>query len=195
MAFKYNLPIPLVVIVLLAAALGALVFFHSPPDEDLLRQAVDAYVATLGPVKQREQHGAVVDIIAGDHNRLIYALFEKKDGKWVYSKNLAEEFTAAMKDSEVQLAVKQHLTEKIGQRFQTNVTLSENLQTFRIDLARDVSSDELLGSCSVDFSYPKVGDNPQRSGLYVETFEWKDGKWRSRGPGSLYDAVPGARRP
>jgi len=146
-------------------------------------------------VKQREQHGPIADIIAGDNNRLIYALFEKKDGKWAYSRNLAEEFTATMKDLEVQLAVRNHLAEKVGQRFQSSVTLSEKLQTFRTDLGRDVATDELLGTCSVDFSYPKVGDNPQRTGLYVETFEWKDGKWRSRGPGSLYDSLPGARHP
>jgi len=194
-AFKYNLPLPVVVIVLLAGALGALVFFHTPPDEDLLRQAVQAYVATLGPVKQMEQHGPVADIIVGDNNRLIYALFEKKDGKWVYSRNLAEEFSAAMKDPDVQHIVVRHLGEKVSQRFQSSVTFNEKLQTFRYDLARDVADDDLVGTCSVDFAYPRVGDTPQRTGLYVETFEWKDGKWQSRGPGSLYDALPGARNP
>jgi hypothetical protein len=136
-----------------------------------------------------EQHGTVADIIAGDSNRLIYALFEKKDGKWSYSKNLAEEFSAAMKDPDVQVVVIRHLGEKVSLRFQSAVTFSKELQRFRYDLGRDVGSGELLGSCSVDFKYPKIGDNPQRGGLYVETFEWKDGKWQSRGPGSLYDSA------
>jgi hypothetical protein len=188
-AYKHNIPLPALVAALIAAALAGLVLFHTPPDEDLLRQAVDAYLATLGPVKQMEQHGTVADIIAGDNNRLIYALFEKKDGRWSYSKNLAEEFSSAMKDPEVQATVIRHLGEKVSTRFQSSVTFSKELQTFRYDLGRDVGSGDLLGTCSLDFKYPKVGDNPQRGGLYVETFEWKDGKWRSRGPGSLYDSV------
>lgn len=189
MAFKHNIPVPVAVFALVAAALGGLVLFHTPPDEDLLRQAIDAYVATLGPVKEKQVHGTVVDLIAGDNNRLIYALFEKKDGKWAYSKNLADEFAQAMKAPEVQTGVVRNLGQKVSQRFQSSVTFSENLRDFKYELARDVASGELLGSCSVKFAYPKVGDAPQRGGLYVETFEWKDGRWQSRGPGSLYDAV------
>ncbi|HLY07962.1 MAG TPA: hypothetical protein VKW04_01530 [Planctomycetota bacterium] len=189
MAFKHNLPLPALVFALIAAVLAGLVLFHTPPDEDLLRQAVDAYVGSLGGVKQMEQHGAVADIIAGDSNRLIYALFEKKDGKWSYSKNLAEEFSVAMKDPDIQRTVVRHLGEKVSQRFQASVTFNEALQTFQYDLARDVGSGDLLGTCSVNFAYPKIGDHPQRTGRYVETFEWKDGKWQSRGPGSLYDSV------
>ena len=195
MAFKQNIPLPVLVFGLIAAVLAALVFFHRPPDEDLLRQAVDAYAASLGNVKQMEQHGPVADIIAGDSNRLIYALFEKKDGQWAFSRNLAEEFSTAMKDPELQHAVVLHLGEKVSARFHQSVNFNKELRSFRYDLARDVGSGELLGTCSVNFGYPKVGDNPQRSGLYVETFEWKDGKWQSRGPGSLYDAVPGAGNP
>ncbi len=191
MAFKHNIPLPALIFALIAAVLGGLLFFHTPPDEDLLRQAVDAYVGTLGDVRLMEQHGPIVDIIAGPNNRLLYALFEKKDGKWAYSKNLAEEFSAAMKDPEVQRVVVRHLGEKVSQRFQSTVTFNEGLQAFKYDLAREVGGDELLGTCSVNFAYPKIGDNPQRSGLYVETFEWKDGKWQSRGPGSLYDSVRG----
>jgi len=188
-AIKYNIPIPAIVAALIAAVLAGLVFFHTPPDEDLLRQAVDAYIAKLGGVKRMEQHGTVADIIAGDNHRLIYALFEKKDGKWMCTKNLAEEFSAAMKDPELQKTVIRHLGEKVSARFHSSVTFNEGLQKFKYELAREVASDELLGTCSVDFAYPKIGDNPQRSGLYVETFEWKDDKWQSRGPGILYDAL------
>lgn len=189
MAFKHNIPLPALIAALIAAVLGGLLFFHTPPDEDLLRQAVDAHLATLGDVRQMEQHGPVADIIAGPNNRLIYALFEKKDGTWTYTKNLAEEFSAAMKEPEVQATVTRHLAEKVSQRFQSTVTFNQGLQSFKYDLARDVASDELLGTCSVSFGYPKISDNPQRTGLYVETFEWKEGKWVSRGPGSLYDSV------
>jgi hypothetical protein len=188
-AFKHNIPIPVLVFGLIAAVLAGLVLFHSPPDEDLLRQAVDAYVAKLGNVKQMELHPPVADIIAGEKNTLIYALFEKKDGAWSFSKNLAEEFSAAMKDPETQKTVVQHLGEKVSARFQSSVSFSDRLQQFDYDLARDVSSGELLGSCSVNFAYPQAGGAPAKSGLYVETFEWKDGKWQSRGPGALYDSI------
>ncbi len=94
-----------------------------------------------------------------------------------------------MKEPEVQVTVTRHLAEKVSQRFKATVTFNEGLESFKYDLARDAASDELLGTCSVNFAYPKLGDNPQPTGLYVETFEWKDGKWQSRGPGSLYDSV------
>ena len=29
----------------------------------------------------------------------------------------------------------------------------------------------------------------QRRGQYVETFHWKEGRWQSTGPGSLFDRV------
>ena len=188
MAFKHNIPLPVLLFGLVALVLLGLVVFHSPPDEDLRRQAIDAYVATLGPVKQMEQHGAVVDIIAGDNNRLIYALFEKKDGKWTYRRNLAEEFTNAMKAPGVQTGVVRHLGEKVSQRFQSTVTFKEGLQ-FKYELGRDPGTQELLGTCSITFAYPKTADAPQRTGLYVETFEWKNDQWESRGPGSLFDSV------
>jgi hypothetical protein len=190
-AFKHNLPLPVLVLALFAAALVALVLFHRPPDEDLLRQAVDAYVASLGNVKQMEQHGPVADIIAGDNNTLIYALFEKKDGTWAYSRNLAADYSAAVKDPETQKVVVHHLLERISQRFQQSAKISDDVRdfAFKYELAREVPGEELLGTCTVDFKYPKVGDAPQRGGRYVEYFEWKDGKWGSRGPGSLYDAV------
>ena len=187
-AFKHNIPIPVVVFGLIAAVLAGLVLFHTPPDEDLLRQAVDAYVAKLGNVKQMELHPPVADIIAGEKNTLIYALFEKKDGTWTYAKNLAEEFSAAMKDAELQSGILRRLGEKVSARFQQSVSFP-NLKSFDYDLARDVSSGELLGSCSVPFTYPAPPNTPPKTGLYIETFEWKDGKWQSRGPGSLYDAI------
>jgi hypothetical protein len=188
-AFKHNIPIPVLVFGLIAAVLGGLVFFHSPPDEDLFRQAVDSYVSSLGDVKEKELHPPVADIIAGEKNRLIYALFEKQNGNWVFSKNLAEEFSAAMKDPEVQKTVVRHLGEKVSVRFQSTVSFSDKLQGFDYDLAREVGSGELLGSCSVNFAYPTAGNAPAKTGLYVEMFEWKDGKWQSRGPGSLYDSI------
>lgn len=189
MAFKHNIPIPVLIFGLIAAVLIGLVLFHTPPDEDLLRQAVDAYAAKLGNVKQLELHPPVADIIAGERNTLVYALFEKKDGTWTFTKNLAEEFSAAMKDPEVQKTVVRHLGEKVSARFQQSVSFSDKLKGFDYDLARDVGSGELLGSCSVNFAYPGPEGTPGKGGLYVETFEWKDGKWQSRGPGSLYDAI------
>ena len=187
MAFKHNLPIPAVILVLLAGGIGAALLFHSPPEEDLLRQAVDRHVATLGPVKEMQLHGTVADILTQE-GRLIYAEFEKKNGTWTYSRNLADEFAQAMKDPETQKAVLRHLAEKVGTRLQTSVTISPDLSQFSYKLARDLELKALVGTCTVGFAYPKVKDT-QRRGQYVENFEWKDGRWRSWGPGALYDKV------
>lgn len=186
-AFKYNIPLPVLIFGLLAAVLAGLVLFHRPPDEDLLHQAADRYVSTLGPVKQFELHGNVADIVTED-GRLVYAEFEKKDGTWTYARNLAEEYSKAMKEPEIQTVILRHLGEKVSQRFKSTVTFNQELREFKFELARDLSSDALVGTCSVPFSYPKVDDR-QKKGLYVETFEWKDGKWQSTGPGSLFDSV------
>ena len=187
MAFKHNLPIPAVVLVLLAGGIAAAVFFHSPPEEDLLRQAVDRHVATLGPIKEMQLHGAVADILTQE-GRLVYAEFEKKDGAWTYSRNLADEFSRAMKDPETQKTVLRHLAEKVGSRLQTSVTISPDLSQFSYKLARDLELKALVGTCTVNFAYPKIKDT-QRRGQYVENFEWKDGRWSSWGPGALYDKV------
>jgi hypothetical protein len=186
-AFKHNIPLPALIFGLIAVVLAGLVFFHTPPDEDLLRQAADKYVATLGPVKQIEIHGNVADILT-DSGRLIYAEFEKLNGTWTYARNLAEEFSKTVKAPETQNVVRKHLGEKISQRFQSTVKFSDEFGEFKYELARDLSSDTLVGTCTVNFSYPKVGDKQQK-GLYVETFEWKGGQWQSVGPGSLYDSV------
>jgi len=186
-AFKHNIPLPVLVFGLIAAVLAGLVLFHTPPDEDLLRQAAERYVATLGPVKQFELHDNVADILTGS-GRLIYAEFEKRDGTWTYVRNLAEEYSRAMKEPEVQTVILRHLAEKVSQRFHSTVTFNEELREFKFELARDLSSEALVGTCTVKFSYPKSGDS-QKKGLYVETFEWKEGKWQSAGPGSLFDSV------
>ena len=187
MAFKQNLPIPALILGLLVAAVGAVVLFHTPPDEDLIRQAVDQYVAKVGPVTQMEIHGNVADLITQEKGRLIYAEFEKKNGTWVFAHNLAEEFSRAMKDPEVQKTVVLHLGERVSQRLKSAVTFKEGL-SFDTALGREAGG-ALVGQCDVGFAYPKVGDQ-QRSGRYSEFFEWKDGRWQSRGPGSLFDTVP-----
>ena len=187
MAFKQNLPVPAIILVLLAGGIGAAVLLHSPPDEDLLRQAVDRHVATLGPIKEMQLHGNVADILTQE-GRLIYAEFEKKDGTWTYSRNLAEEFSRAMKDPETQKTVLQHLAEKVGTRLNTSVTISPDLSQFSYKLERDPELKALVGTCTVNFAYPKVKET-QRRGQYVENFQWKEGRWQSWGPGALFDKV------
>jgi hypothetical protein len=183
-AFKHNLPIPVIILAAVIAALAALVFFHAPPEEDQIRQAVDRYAATLGPVRQLEIHQNVADILT-ESGRLVYAEFEKKDGAWAFSRNLADEFSRAMKDPEVQKSVIQHLGERVSQRFQAPVTFNEGLRDFRFDLVRDRDLNQLVGRCSISFAYP----NQEKRGQYVENFQWKDGRWQSWGPGALYDKV------
>jgi hypothetical protein len=185
-AFKHNLPIPAIILLLFAAAIAALVIFHTPPDEDLIRQAVEKYAAGLGPLQQLEIHGNVADIILAEKGRLIYAEFEKRNGIWTYVRNLAEEFSRAMKTPENQRDIYQHLGEKVSQRLQMSVTFKEGIP-FEFKLGRDAEG-TLVGQCDATFSYPKVGDQA-RSGLYSEFFEWKEGRWQSLGPGSLFDKV------
>lgn len=186
-AFKHNLPVPIIALVLVALGIVALVVFHTPPDEDLIRQAVERYVAGLGPVKQMEIHGTVADIILAENGRLIYAEFEKKNGSWTFARNLAEEFSRTVKDPEVQKDIRQRLGEKVSQRMKASVTLKEGID-LDYRLARDASSGSLVGQCLLRFAYPRVGDQ-QRRGEYLEDFEWKDGRWQSCGPGALYDRV------
>ena len=73
---------------------------------------------------------------------------------------------------------------------QTPVSIKEGLSV-NYRLGRD-SEGVLVGQCDIGFGYPKVGDQ-QRSGKYSEFFVWKDGRWQSRGPGSLFDALPSRR--
>ncbi len=188
MAFKQKIPIPALVFALLAVGLGAVVVFHRPPDEDLLRQAVDKYVASLGaPPRQMEIHGTTVDLITAD-GRLVYAQFEKKNGEWAYARNLAEEFSRAMKDPAFQKQVRDHLAEKVANRFQAATTVLPELSQFEYSLARDLTEDVLVGSVRVGFSYPKTGDL-QKRGQYIEQYRWQDGRWQSQGLGALYDYV------
>ena len=187
MAFKHNLPIPAVALVLIVAALAAVAIFLQPPEEDQVRQAVDRYVATLGPVKQMEIHGTVADILT-ENGRLIYAQFENQNGTWAFARNLAEEFSKAMKDPEMQKGILSRLGEKVSQRFQTSVAYKQEALDFQFQLVRDRELDKLIGRCSVNFAYPKVGEQ-QRRGQYLENFEWKDGRWQSWGAGALFDKV------
>ena len=184
MAFKHNLPIPAIILGAVIAGLLALIFLHAPPEEDQIRQAVENYAATLGPVREMEIHQNVADILT-ESGRLIYAEFEKKDGTWSYSRNLAEEFSRAMKDPELQKTVVQHLGERVSQRFQATVTFNEGLRDFHYDLVRDREREQLVGRCSINFAYP----NQEKRGQYIENFQWKDGRWQSWGPGALYDKV------
>jgi len=186
-AYKHNLPIPVVILVLVVLGLGALVFLHRPPEEDQIRQAVDRYAATLGTVQQLEIHGNVADIIHGDKGTLVYAEFEKKDGTWTFARNLALEWSRAVNDPETQKVVLRHLGERVSQRLQTSVSFKEGI-TFDSRLGRSPEG-LLLGQMDVNFAYPKVGDQ-QRGGKYTEFFEWKEGRWQSLGAGSLFDSLP-----
>ena len=185
-AFKNKIPIPAIIVAVALAAVGGLYLFFTPDDEDLIKQAVDQYVASVGPVSHLEIHGNVADLILAERGRLIYAEFEKRNGTWTYARNLAEEFSKAIRSPEIVKAMYQHLGERVSQRLQMSVSFKEGLP---IDyrLGRDAEG-LLIGKGDINFVYPKVNDQ-QRSGLYTEAFEWKEGRWQSRGAGSLFDAV------
>jgi len=187
-AFKHNLPIPALALVLIAAAIAGLFFFLQAPEEDQIRQAVDKYAATLGTVHDLQIHGHIADIIAGEKNTLIYAEFENRDGTWTFARNLAEEFSKTMKNPETQKGIFVRLGEKVSQRFQQPVSYKQEALDFQFGLSRDPEMDKLIGKVSVSFAYPKVGE-VQKRGQYVENFEWKEGRWQSWGPGALFDKV------
>jgi len=187
-AFKHNLPIPAVALVVILGAVGGFFLFLQPPEEDQIRQAVEKYAATLGPVHHLEIHGTIADIIAGEKKTLIYAEFENRNGTWMFARNLAEEFSRSMKDPETQKGILTRLGVKVSQRFQQSVAYKQEALDFQFGLLRDPALDKLIGKVSVSFAYPKVGE-VQKRGQYQENFQWKDGRWESWGPGALFDKV------
>lgn len=184
MAFKQNLPIPGILIALALCGFGAFLVLKPPPEQDQFRQAVDQYVANLGPIKDTILHPPIADILT-QAGRLMYVEFEKKDGRWSFARDLTREFDRAMADPAVQKQTLQNLGQRVSARLKANVTFKEGLR-FEYQLFRDERG--LVGVCTVDFVYPKVADQ-QRRGRYAENFRWKDGAWTSEGPGTLFDGV------
>jgi hypothetical protein len=180
--FKQKTPLSLAVG---AATIAATLFlFVRPPDEDLIRRAVNQYAATLGPVREIAIHGTLADLLLQD-GRIVYAEFARKDGEWAFSKELGREFERVMNDPAVSGQILQRLGEKLGKRFRAEVTFKEGLE-IQHQISRD--KDGLAGLCRIGFAFPKVGE-VQKRGQYLETFRRQDGQWTSSGPGAIYDYV------
>jgi hypothetical protein len=180
-AFKQNLPAA--ILVLLAAGTGAAVWFLRPGSEDLLLQAAQEYARGLGPVADLRLFGPVADIALAD-GRVVHAEFAFRDGRWQFSRDLFQELENEIRASEGEIL--RRLGQRLADRFREPVTVKEGLR-YEFSTARE--GDLLLGRCLISFRYPSG-----RSGRYLETFRYVEGRWNSDGPGALYDALPPPRR-
>ena len=183
MPFKQNLP----AVAILAAA-GAVVGFivlTQPPDEDLLRRAAAEHVKAMGAVREFQVRGEVVDVLRADGS-VSHLVFAKRDGAWVFDRDLGKDFDARMKDPVIGQEIVERLGQRLAQRFNRNVKLHEGLQ-YAYRILRDPQG--LAGEVAVSFAYPE-GDGQRLRGRYVEHFRWTAGRWESQGLGALYDAAP-----
>ena len=179
MTFKQNLPA--FAILASAGAVVGLIVLTRPPDEDLLRQAAAEHVKTLDKARDFKVVGDTVDVLHAD-GAVVHLAFARRDGAWAYDRELSKDFAERMRDSAMARDVLERLGRRISQRFNANVDVPGLRYAFRV--YRDPKG--VLGEVAVVFDYPKV-EGKSRTGRYVETFLWKDGRWESQGLGALFD--------
>ncbi len=183
MAFKQK--IPLLGLILFAAAAAAALLFLRPEKQDLLRAAAEQYAGSLGAsVRGVEFLGPVAVIALEPPGRFVYAEFAERDGAWAFSKDLAADFERAMADPAVEQQLLERLARRLSERFHQDISVKEGLMVER-RLERDDGG--LAGRFLILFAYPKV-DGRQRRGRYLEIFRYRDGRWVSEGIGSLFDS-------
>jgi hypothetical protein len=187
-AIKQNLPV-IAGFGLLVVGLVALVLFLRRPDEELVREAAATYAATLGPVKSVQVHGTIADIEVSNR-RLLHAEFTQQGGAWVFSKDLGQDFERMMQHPSTSADVLRRLAQRIADRMNLEVVIKDPPH-YQYSVARDAQG--LVGQVLVLFAYPKIGET-QRSGRYLETFRYADGKWQSQGVGALYDQMAAPKR-
>ena len=189
MAIKQNLPIAAILVFLVLAGLAALVFL-GPSDEERLREAAIEWGRTKGPVLHDglALHGTVADLALAN-GKTFFADFEKRDGKWVFVRELTEDFGTHLAKPSVEEGLLNRLGERLHQRFRTpNITFQRKGMQKRFVLTRDRR--DVLAKVELVFSYPKSAKGPP-AGLYVEHYLYKEGRWERQGRlGSLMDAAP-----
>ena len=188
MAFKQNLPV-FIGLALLCLGLVALALYFQKPEEEVLREAASVHAATLGPVKEVRVRGTVVDIDFPAKPTL-YAEFEKREGRWVFKRDLGQAFETMMKEPSTIEGILKNLAQRIADRLAMSVNIKDPNLAYQFQVSR--VSEDLLGQVFVHFAYPKQGDQ-QRLGTYREVFRWKEGAWKSDGPGALFDRLPKSR--
>jgi hypothetical protein len=181
-AFKQNLPA--VAILASAGLIVGFIVLLQPPDEDQLRQAAAAHVKTMDKVGGFEVRGEVVDVLRADGS-VSFLAFAKRDGAWRFDRDLAQDFDTLMKDPAASREIVERLGRRIGQRFNTGVSVPQGLR-YAYRVFRDPTS--VVGEVAVSFDYPQAQGKPA-PGRYVETFRWTSGRWENQGVGALYDAA------
>ena len=174
MAFKQNLP----VLGGLAIAVGgvvALVVALRRTDDELVREAAEKYAAPLGTVTGIQVRGTIADI-AFSTRPVLYAEFRNVDGRWTFSKDLAEDFEKRMKDPARSDELLKHLAQKIADTDNVKVTVKPGME-YKYSVVRNDQG--LVAEVDVRFSYPK-GESQHGSGLFIETFRYEGGDWQSQ---------------
>jgi hypothetical protein len=177
--FKQNLP--LLLVLLTAAAAAGLWLASAPGDDDLVRRAATEHLKTLPPGASFELHADVADVRFPD-GRASFLLFEKRDGAWRYSKDLGKEFAETLQQADVARAVAERLGRRLQERFGGEVVVTGGMD-YEYVLLRD--PDGLVGRMTVLFAY-----GGGRRGRYVERFRREHGRWESQGGGALFDSAP-----
>lgn len=187
MAFKQKIPI-LAGAAILAGGVAVLFLLARPPEEDLLRDAVRKHAATLGTVREFQVHGSIADVVLEPGDRCLFLEFGRRDGQWVFLKDLGRDFDQAMRSPERERESLNRLGTLLAERFNTAVTLKEGI---RLELR--VSRDEygLAGQYLMALSFPRPADGTPQRVRYLETFRYRDGRWELEGTrGRLFLETP-----
>lgn len=183
MSYKQNLPI--LVVVLSAAAVVGFIALTRPPEEDLLREAVAAHVKTMDKVREFRVVGETVDVLRSD-GAVTHLAFAKRDDAWRFDRDLSLDFAQRMQDPVSTREILERMARRVSQRFNSNVDVPSGLR-YAYRVYRDAKG--VTGEVAVVFDYPKSAEGKSMAGRYVETFVWSAGRWDSQGAGALFDSV------
>ncbi len=189
MAFKQNIPV-LAFIVAVAAAGVAFLIFIQPSEEDLTRaheraivEAAQAYVKDKGGTNNVTVFGDTAFVLLPD-GRALHLEFKLKDGKWLFGKDLWEEFQKTASDPAVEAEILGRLAKRLQDRYRTEVSFKEGM---RKSTTLERQEHALVGTVELHCSIPSGGG---RHGLrYAETFRYEGGQWIADRVGILLDQV------
>ncbi len=181
-AFKQNIPV--VGLLLFVAAVFLAWALLRPPPEDLLRDAALEWAQKNGPVADVRVRGTVAEIRSAPDARPQFVEFILQDGRWVFRRDLHQEFVRTVKEPAVEREIIERLGRKLADRYRVPVNISSGLQ---YEYAVDRDEQGIVGHYMLGFAFPKVGER-QRRGRYIETFRHQDGRWTLEGAGRLLES-------
>ena len=177
--------IPLLVLGLFVAGGAVALYILKPPPEDPLQAAVKAYADSLDPdVRSVELHENIADIALEPHGQHLFVSFIQKNGKWVFGKNLVEDFRGFTTNPAQEQKILERFGTRIHQRFRMKIDIKKALP-----VSTYVEGDHLgvAGRYIISYSLPKVTEQPAVSGRYIETYRYKDGAWKVEGLGRIIE--------